>query len=122
MAKRREKPIDVIAYLSTDGNMYSAPGKEKKQLRYIKEYAKAHKINIVRTMNRDIVGNWEVLKHFKTMANMIANGYADGVIVVNTEAISVSMADAYYKVGMIAEVGGTFISVDEGRLALRREA
>ena len=119
MAKRREKPIDVIAYLSTDGNMYSAPGKEKKQLRYIKEYAKAHKINIVRTMNRDIVGNREVLKHFKTMANMIANGYADGVIV---EAISVSMADAYYKVGMIAEVGGTFISVDEGRLALRREA
>ena len=55
MAKRREKPIDVIAYLSTDGNMYSAPGKEKKQLRYIREYAKAHKINIVRTMNRDIV-------------------------------------------------------------------
>ena len=45
----------------------------------------------------------------------------DGVIVANTEAISVSIADAYYKVGLIVEVGGTFISVDEGRLALRRE-
>ena len=69
-----------------------------------------------------IVGNRDVLKHFKTLANLIANGYANGVIVVNTEAISVSMVDAYYKVGMIAEVGGTFISVDEGRLSLRREA
>lgn len=122
MAKRREKPINVIAYLSTDGNMYSAPGKEKKQLRYIKEYANAHNIHIVRTMSRDIAANRDVLKHFNTMASLIANGHADGVIVVNTEAISVSMADAYYKVGLIAEVGGTFISIDEGRLALRREA
>lgn len=122
MAKRREKPIDVIAYLSTDGNMYSAPGKEKKQLRYIKEYANAHNIHIVRTMSRDIAANRDVLKHFNTIASLIANGYANGVIVVNTEAISVSMADAYYKVGLIAEVGGTFISVDEGRLVLRKEA
>lgn len=122
MAKRREKPINVIAYLSTDGNMYSAPGKEKRQLRYIKEYANAHNIHIVKTMSRDIAANRDVLNHFNTMASLIANGHADGVIIVNTEAISVSMADAYYKVGLIAEVGGTFISVDEGRLALRREA
>ena len=119
---RREKAINVIAYLSTDGNMYSAPGKEKKQLRYIKEYAKAHNIHIVRTFNRDIANNVDVVKHFRTMASLIANGRADGVIVVNTEAISISLSDAYYKVGLIVEVGGVFVSVDEGRLSLRREA
>lgn len=123
MAKMKEKRINVIAYLSTDGNMYSAPVKEKKQFRYIKEYASAHNIRISKVIHRDIAGNMDVVKHFRKMARIVETDIdIDGVIVANTEAISVSIADAYYKVGLIVEVGGTFISVDEGRLALRREA
>lgn len=123
MTRKKEKRINVVAYLSTDGNMYSAPGKEKRQLRYIKEYANAHNIHIVKIMNRDIANNRDVIKNFKTIASLVAadNG-VDGVIVANTAAVSVSTADAYYKIGLIVEAGGIFISVDEGRLALRKEA
>lgn len=123
MTRKKEKRINVVAYLSTDGNMYSAPGKEKRQLRYIKEYANAHNIHIVKIMNRDIANNRDVIKNFKTIASLVAadNG-VDGVIVAKTAAVSVSTADAYYKIGLIVEAGGIFISVDEGRLALRKEA
>lgn len=123
MARKKEKRISVVAYLSTDGNMYSALGKEKKQLRYIKEYANAHNIHIVKIMNRDIANNRDVIKHFKTIAGLVAaDNVVDGVIVANTAAVSVSIADAYYKVGLVVEAGGVFVSVDEGRLSLRREA
>ena len=62
MAKMKEKRINVIAYLSTDGNMYSAPVKEKKQFRYIKEYASAHNIRISKVIHRDMAGNMDVVK------------------------------------------------------------
>ena len=123
MAKKKEKRINVIAYLSTDGNMYSAPVKEKKQFSYIKEYANAHNIHISKVVHRDIVSDVDVVKHFRKMARIVETDIdIDGVIVSNTKAISVSMADAFYKVGLIVGAGGVFVSVDEGRLALRREA
>lgn len=34
MHRKKEKQINVIAYLSTDGNMYSTPVKEKKQYQF----------------------------------------------------------------------------------------
>ena len=116
MARKKEKRINVIAYLSTDGNMYSAPVKEKKQYRYIEEYAKAHNIHISKVVHRDIASNMDVIKHFRKLARTVETDIdIDGVIVANT-------ADAYYKVGLIVEAGGVFISVDEGRLSLRKEA
>jgi hypothetical protein len=118
MARNKEKQINLIAYLSTDGNMYSAPVKEKKQYQYIKEYANAHNIHITKVIHRDVTRNNDVIKHIKKIAKIVETDTdIDGVIVANTAAISVSIADAYYKVGLIAEAGG----VDEGRLALRRE-
>ena len=118
MAKNKKKQIFAIAYLSTNGNMYSAPVKEQKQLRYIKDYAKAHNIRIVKVMNRDIAVNRDIIRHFKQMAAYIGEKAADGVIVANLSAISASLPDAYYKVGIIKEAKGVFISVDEGELCL----
>lgn len=118
MAKNKKKQISAIAYLSTNGNMYSAPVKEQKQLRYIKDYAKAHNIHIVKVMNRDIAVNRDIIRHFKQMAAYIGEKVADGVIVANLSAISTSLPDAYYKVGIIKEAKGVFISVDEGELCL----
>ncbi|MCI8793736.1 MAG: resolvase [Eubacterium sp.] len=123
MARKKEKRINVIAYLSTDGNMYSAPVKEKKQYRYIEEYAKAHNIHISKVVHRDIASNMDVIKHFRKLARTVETDIdIDGVIVANTAAVSASVSDAYYKVGLIVEAGGVFISVDEGRLSLRKEA
>ena len=39
-----------------------------------------------------------------------------GVVVANMAAVSSSLADAYYKVGLIIEAGGVVATVDEGRL------
>lgn len=118
MVKDKKKQLSAIAYLSTNGNMYSAPAKEQKQLRYIREYANAHNIRIVKVMNRDIAVNRDIIRHFKQMAAYIGEGVADGVIVANLSAISASMPDAYYKVGIVKEAKGVFVSVDEGELCL----
>jgi hypothetical protein len=119
----REKQINLIAYLSTDGNIYSVSVKEKKQYQYIKEYANAHNIHIRKVIRRDVTSNNNVIKHIKKIAKIVETETdIDGVIVANTAAISVSIADAYYKVGLIVEAGGVVVSVDEGRLALRGEA
>mgnify|MGYP000207029197 CR=1 FL=1 len=116
--KNKNKQINVIAYLSTNGNMYSAPVKEKKQLHYLRDYAKAHNIRIIKVMNRDIAINRDIIRHFRKMAAYIKTGQADGVIVANLSVISESLPDAYYKVGIIAEAKGSFITVDEGNLSL----
>lgn len=42
-------------------------GKEKKQLRYIREYAKAHNIEIVKIYRRGILGQYEVNRHFNAL-------------------------------------------------------
>ena len=39
-----------------------------------------------------------------------------GVVVANMAAISSSVADAYFKVGLVIEAGGIVVTVDEGRL------
>ena len=46
MKKKREKTINCFVYLSTEGDINGAEVREIKQLRYIREYAKAHNIII----------------------------------------------------------------------------
>lgn len=50
--------------------------------------------------------------------NMIRKKQIDGVVVANMAAVSSSIADAYYKVGLIVEAGGIVVTVDEGRLEM----
>lgn len=123
MKKKNTKPVEphisCVAYLSVDCDMNMVEYKEKRQLRYIKEYAQAHNITIAKVMHRDVLGQRDVNYHFKRMVELIYAGQVDGIIVANMQCISTSKADAYYKAGLIDEAGGTMITVDEGRLKLK---
>ena len=50
MKKKREKTINCFVYLSTEGDINGAEVREIKQLRYIREYAKAHNIIIKKVL------------------------------------------------------------------------
>jgi len=117
--KVEEPFLNCIVYLSTEGDLYHADEREKKQLRYIKEYAKAHNIKITKMMHRDVMGQADVNRHFRQMVSLVEKKIVDGIILANMMCISVDMADAYYKVGMVKAVGGQIVTVDEGRLGMR---
>ncbi|MDO5339531.1 MAG: hypothetical protein Q4E78_05400 [Eubacteriales bacterium] len=118
MKKKKEKPINCFVYLSTKGDIDGAEIREMKQLRYIREYAKAHNIIIKKVYHRDILGQYDVNMHFMKITRHIKNKEADGLLLANIGAISTSIRDAYDKVGIINSVGGEIITVDEGRLRL----
>lgn len=118
MSKRREKEISCFVYLSTDGDINSASVKEKKQLKYIKEYAKAHNISVKAIYHRDILGQYDVNRHFMGIVKRISQCEADGILIANMGAISTCIEDAYHKVGIVAAAGGVIVTVDEGRLNL----
>ena len=107
-----------MAYLSTDGDLYSTEKSENKQLRYLNDYATAHGIYICRVIRRNGMGQAMVNEHWKHIAELIKKGFVDGVLIVNTEAVSVSVPDAFYKVGQIHEAGGSVVTVDEGKLGM----
>lgn len=123
MKKKRVKSVEphlnCIAYLSTTGDINKVEFREKKQLRYIKEYAAAHNITITKVMHRDVLGQQDVNYHYKKMIELIYAGQIDGIMLANMHCISTSKADAYYKVGLVDEAGGTIVTVDEGRLKLK---
>lgn len=116
--KRLEETISCVAYLSTEGELYSADKREKKQLQYIKDYANAHNIKIKKIFHRDIVGQNILNAHWSKMVLMVRKGMADGIIVANMQSVSSSVPDAFYKVGQIYEAGGIVVTVDEGRLSM----
>ena len=118
MSKKKEKRINCFVYLAVEADEQSVEMKEKKQLRYIKEYAVAHNIHIVKVYHRDVLGRYDVNSHFKCMLQKIANQEADGILLANMGAISKSIADAYYKVGLVISSGGQMITVDEGKLSM----
>ena len=102
--KKEQLKIKCVAYLSTDGDLYSTEKSENKQLRYLNDYATAHGIDICRVIRRNGMGQAMVNEHWKHMAQLIKKGFVDGVLIVNTEAVS--------------EAGGVVVTVDEGRLAM----
>lgn len=117
--KVKEKRVECIMYLSTDGDMKNVELREKKQERYIREYAKAHNIRIIKTMHRDVLGQTDVNNHFVKMVEQIRNGNAQGIILASIMKISKNLPDAYRKVGLVHEAGGQMITVDEGRLGMK---
>ncbi len=116
--KKNDKKIRCFVYLSVDADMRTTEMKEKKQLKYIKEYAKAHNCEIVKIYHKDVLGQGDVNRHFLHMVSRIRNKDAEGIVIANMGAISTGVADAYHKVGLVVEAGGQIITVDEGNLNL----
>lgn len=118
MKKKKMKKINCFVYLAVDADERTVEKKEMKQLRYIKEYAAAHNIHIVKVYHKDMLGQTVVNGHFRNMLQKLENKEADGILIANMGAISVGLADAYYKVGLVVASGGQIITVDEGNLSL----
>lgn len=116
--KKKEPRIECVAYLSTTSNLWETEKRERKQERYIREYAKAHNIDIVGIYHRNGFGQNDVNRQFEEIVQIIRKKRVEGVIIANMMAISSDIPDAYYKVGKICAVGGVIVTVDEGRLAL----
>ena len=110
--------LRAIAYLSEDGSIYEADKKENKQLKFIQQYAKAHGIMIVNIIRRNAMGQMIMNKQIQNVVESIKKGDANAIIVTEIAKISRNSVDAYTKVGMINEAGGTVVSVMEGILEL----
>ncbi len=118
MAKKKDLRYECIAYLSVEAELDKVDRLEDKQLKYIKEYAKAHNILIVGVMRRHGFSMNDVFRNFTQMASLIGKKRVDGVIVAGMKFVSTDLEDAYYKIGMIKAAGGQFVSVDEGNLGM----
>lgn len=118
MAKKKEPRYECIAYLSVEAELDKVDRLEDKQLKYIKEYAKAHNILIVGVMRRHGFSMNDVFRNFRQIAHLIGKKRVEGVIVAGMQYVSSDLEDAYYKVGMIKAAGGQFITVDEGNLGM----
>lgn len=116
--KKEQLKIKCVAYLSTVGDLYDTEKSENRQLRYLQDYARARDIDICRVIRRNGMGQVMVNEHWKYMTELTEKGLVEGVLIVNTEAVSVSVPDAFYKVGQIYEAGGIVVTVDEGKLGM----
>lgn len=112
--KKKEPVVEAIAYLSTTGPLWETEKRERNQERYIREYAKAHNVEIVGVMRRNGLGQGDCNQQFEKIAQLIRQKRVEGVIVANMMAVSLDIPDAYYKVGKIKAAGGVIITVDEG--------
>ena len=83
---------------------------------YIHDFAKKSEYCIVGKMRRNGFSQRDVDRQWMQIVNMIRKKQISGVVVANMAAVSSSLADAYYKVGLIIEAGGVVATVDEGRL------
>ena len=104
--------------MSDDGSIYDADKRESRQLKFIKQYAKAHGIMIVKIIRRNAMGPVIMNKHIQSIIESIKKGEANAIIVTEIAKVSHNSIDSYTKVGLINEAGGTVISVMEGILKL----
>lgn len=118
MGRNKEKEMRAIVYLSVNGDVDTVDWKERKQLKYIQEYAKAHNIKIVKIMHRSILGESVMNNHFNKMVSLINRKEADAILVSKMTVIAADLEDAYRKIGKVIRIGGHLITVDEGDLRL----
>lgn len=116
MAKR--KVWKCMAYISVQTKFADIERREERQLHYIREYAKANRIEIAGVVYRHGLGQYEVNRHFESIVNSIKSKKYDGILIVNMLSVSIGIADAYAKIGKVVEAGGHIITVDEGDLRL----
>ena len=108
--------MDCIEYLSVQAPLEKVNMLEDKQSRYIHDFAKRSEFHIVGKIRRNGFSQRDVDRQWMQIVNMIRKKQISGVVVANMAAVSSSLADAYYKVGLIIEAGGVVATVDEGRL------
>ncbi|MCM1083931.1 MAG: resolvase [Clostridium sp.] len=110
--------LRCIVYLSVAGELEEITEKERRQLHYIREYARANRIEIAGILHRGGLGQFEVNRQINAIIREIEAKKYDGILIANMAAVSVGISDAYTKVGKIIEIGGHIITVDEGELRL----
>ena len=114
--RRKIKKLDCIEYLSVQAPLEKVNMLEDKQSRYIHDFAKRSEFHIVGKIRRNGFSQRDVDRQWMQIVNVIRKKQISGVVVANMAAVSSSLADAYYKVGLIIEAGGVVATVDEGRL------
>lgn len=117
--RRKIKKMDCIEYLSVQAPLEKVNMLEDKQSKYIHEFVKRKEYSIVGKMRRNGFSQRDVDRQWNQIVNMIRKKQIRGVVVANMAAISSSVADAYFKVGLVIEAGGIVVTVDEGRLDMR---
>ncbi|MEE1304812.1 MAG: resolvase [Agathobacter sp.] len=114
--RKKIRKMDCIEYLSVQAPLEKVNMLEDKQSRYIHDFAKRSEFHIVGKIRRNGFSQRDVDRQWMQIVNMIRKKHISGVVVANMAAVSSSLADAYYKVGLIIEAGGVVATVDEGRL------
>ena len=114
--RRKIKKMDCIEYLSVQAPLEKVNMLEDKQSKYIHEFVKRKEYSIVGKIRRNGFSQRDVDRQWNQIVNMIRKKQIRGVVVANMAAISSSVADAYFKVGLVIEAGGIVVTVDEGRL------
>ena len=114
--RKKIRKMDCIEYLSVQAPLEKVNMLEDKQSRYIHDFVKRSEFHIVRKIRRNGFSQRDVDRQWMQIVNMIRKKQISGVVVANMAAVSSSLADAYYKVGLIIEAGGVVATVDEGRL------
>ena len=117
--RRKVRKMDCIEYLSVQAPLEKVNMLEDKQSKYIHDFAKKSEHCIVGKMRRNGFSQRDVDRQWMQIVNMIRKKQIKGVVVANMAAVSSSVADAYYKVGLINEAGGVVVTVDEGRLEMK---
>ena len=117
--RRKVRKMDCIEYLSVQAPLEKVNMLEDKQSKYIHDFAKKSEYCIVGKMRRNGFSKRDVDRQWMQIVNMIRKKQIKGVVVANMAAVSSSVADAYYKVGLINEAGGVVVTVDEGRLEMK---
>ena len=114
--RKKIRKMDCIEYLSVQAPLEKVNMLEDKQSRYIHDFAKRSEFHIVGKIRRNGFSQRDVDRQWMQIVNMIRKKQISGVVAANIAAVSSSLADAYYKVGLIIEAGGVVATVDEGRL------
>ena len=114
--RKKIRKMDCIEYLSVQAPLEKVNMLEDRQSRYIHDFAKRSEFHIVGKIRRNGFSQRDVDRQWMQIVNMIRKKQISGVVVANMAAVSSSLADAYYKVGLIIEAGGVVATVDEGRL------
>lgn len=117
--RKKIRKMDCIEYLSVQAPLEKVNMLEDKQSRYIHDFAKRSEFHIVGKIRRNGFSQRDVDRQWMQIVNMIRKKQIKGVVVANMAAVSSSVADAYYKVGLINEAGGVVVTVDEGRLEMK---
>lgn len=116
--KNKKRKLACAVYLSVEAEDWEMKEKEEKQYRYVKDFCKGNHIKIVKVYHRAGLSFYEVQRHFAELARQVAAGEIEGVVIANSQYVSMGVLDLYYKVGRIVQAGGRVYSVDEGLLEL----